>query len=457
MVRFCVGSVNFLNFPPPLDWTDAQSVPDAAAASDALPGRSNSRNNVRSDQVSTASAPQPSDAAAWARLVERLEAEREALVDDFLVRVAQLDPYNDQVVPSDDLRATAVETMDMLIRQIAGVPLTAQQRELPRRLGVRRARQGIARESLLEAVRLDFRVLWSGLVRANDGNSSDLIVLHAEEVLTIVEQYTGDVHVAFLDEQAALAHDSQIDVSRAFARLLNAGADAEDVAASVAERLGVPVDGVFEVAVIPAALLGAARDELELRERGRLVISSEFDDEVALVREQRQNSSWSLSLPSLTGGLVRDVAGLGSVPHGVRAARAIQRVSGSEKMLRTEDEVWPTLAHEVLCATMPELARISSGLDLVGVGERERLLETFADFARTGSVKQTALNLYCHRNTVVNRLNAFERETGLDPAQPADAARALIAFGPEVTRAWAVGAPQFGAESAGGVPAVPAS
>ena len=405
--------------------------------------------------MTTAPALPPSDAAAWARLVERLEAHREVLVDDFLERVAQLRAYGDHVVPSDDLRATALETMDMLIRQIAGVPLTVQQRELPRRLGVRRARQGIARESLLEAVRLDFRVLWAGLVRANDGNSGDIIVLHAEEVLTIVEQYIGDVHLAFLDEQAALAHDSQIEVSRAFARLLNAKENADDVAASVAGRLGMPVGGIFEVAAIPAALFAGARDELELRERGRLVISSESDDAVALVREQREDSSWPLSLPSIAGGLVRDVVGLGNVPQGVRAARAIaQHVTGSQNMLRTEEEVWPVLAHDVFCGTMPELARISDALDFVADGERARLLETFADFARTGSVKKTALNLYCHRNTVVNRLNAFERATGLDPTQPADAARALIAFGPEVTRAWTGGEPRSGTGPAHGASAV---
>ncbi|MDJ0348373.1 helix-turn-helix domain-containing protein [Cryobacterium sp. PH29-G1] len=390
--------------------------------------------------MTTAPESPPSDAAAWARLVERLESQRDLLVDDFLERVAQLGAYGDHIVPSDDLRATAIETLDMLIRKIAGVPLTAKQIELPRRLGVRRARQGIARESLLEAVRLDFRVLWSGLVRANDGKSGELIVLHAEELLTIVEQYIGDVQVAFLDEQAALAHDSQIEVSRAFARLLNAQGDVEDIAVSVAGRLGVAVNAVFEIAVIPAALFAGARDELELRERGRLLLSSEFDDAVVLVREQRQDSSWSQSLPAIRGGLVRGVVGLGSVPHGVRAARSIaQHSTGSQDTLRTEEDVWPVLAHDAVSGTMPELVRIATALDHILDGERARLLETFADFTRTGSLKQTALNLFCHRNTVVNRLNAFERATGLDPTRPADAARGLIAFGPEVARAWARG------------------
>lgn len=36
---------------------------------------------------------------------------------------------------------------------------------------------------------------------------------------------------------------------------------------------------------------------------------------------------------------------------------------------------------------------------------------------------------WCHRNTIVNRLSAFENYTGLDLQKPRDAALALIAVG----------------------------
>ncbi|WP_237449895.1 helix-turn-helix domain-containing protein [Nocardiopsis alba] len=59
---------------------------------------------------------------------------------------------------------------------------------------------------------------------------------------------------------------------------------------------------------------------------------------------------------------------------------------------------------------------------------RARLLETLAHYTATGSVKAAAASLYCHRNTVVNRLQTFREVTGLDLTVPSQAARALVLF-----------------------------
>ena len=63
---------------------------------------------------------------------------------------------------------------------------------------------------LLEAVRLDFRVLWSGMLRANGDRPADILVLHTENVLSAVERYISEVQAAYLDEQAALNRDSRV-------------------------------------------------------------------------------------------------------------------------------------------------------------------------------------------------------------------------------------------------------
>jgi DNA-binding PucR family transcriptional regulator len=49
-------------------------------------------------------------------------------------------------------------------------------------------------------------------------------------------------------------------------------------------------------------------------------------------------------------------------------------------------------------------------------------------YGRTGSVKLTSEELYCHRNTVVNRLNALQEVIGLDLTVPAQAALALVSI-----------------------------
>lgn len=49
-------------------------------------------------------------------------------------------------------------------------------------------------------------------------------------------------------------------------------------------------------------------------------------------------------------------------------------------------------------------------------------------YLHTGSLLGTAATIYCHRNTVLNRLHRIEELTGLDITKPADAALAMVAL-----------------------------
>jgi DNA-binding PucR family transcriptional regulator len=71
---------------------------------------------------------------------------------------------------------------------------------------------------------------------------------------------------------------------------------------------------------------------------------------------------------------------------------------------------------------------VLAGLDSAPRGERDRLVETVLAYARSGSVQQTATALFCHRNTVVNRLRRFADLTGRQMTTPADAAVVLVAL-----------------------------
>ena len=196
------------------------------------------------------------EANTWAKLLERLSADRATLVEDFLARLTSTHLYDGYDLAQEDLRRAATDTIEMLILQIGGVPLPAHLKNLPARLGVRRARQGVAREVLLEAVRLDFRVLWSGLLRANGDRPADILVLHTEDVLSAVERYISEVQAAYLDEQAALNRDSRVEISRAFSRLLAAGDDVATVANEVAAVLRFRADAEFEVISVTVSRRG---------------------------------------------------------------------------------------------------------------------------------------------------------------------------------------------------------
>ncbi|WP_444963195.1 helix-turn-helix domain-containing protein [Nocardiopsis sp. M1B1] len=371
--------------------------------------------------------PPADEPRSWAGMVELLAEDRENLVEDFLQRLAALGNYTDGMVPDSDLRQSATETFDMLTRRIAGVPLPDHLRDLSTRLGVRRARQGVAREHLLEAVRLDFRVLWAGLVRAGGPGSSQILVLHAEEILTTVEQYISDVQAAFLEERAALERDSRAAAAQAFSRLLNSGSRAAAVASEVAGTLGLPEHGTFDVAFVVPPPEREQRPAARVRERGG-GLAWEFDDGVALVRETAR-TPWP-DLPSgASGGLVARVRGLAAVPASVEAARVLSGYAPTGGGFVREEDVWSAIAHDQLRGLIPGFGRDRvERFERLDGDSRARLLETLTHYAATGSVKATAEALYCHRNTVVNRLQAFRETTGLDLTVPAEAAQALVLF-----------------------------
>ncbi|GAA0465182.1 helix-turn-helix domain-containing protein [Streptomyces olivaceiscleroticus] len=84
------------------------------------------------------------------------------------------------------------------------------------------------------------------------------------------------------------------------------------------------------------------------------------------------------------------------------------------------------------CGAQPAAAVLADSV-LAGLGplpahERARLLEAVTAYCDTGSATMAARELYCHRNTVLNRLTRFAELTGYHPTRPAEAATILFAL-----------------------------
>jgi DNA-binding PucR family transcriptional regulator len=69
-----------------------------------------------------------------------------------------------------------------------------------------------------------------------------------------------------------------------------------------------------------------------------------------------------------------------------------------------------------------------SALADCGRVERERLIEAVRAYLASGSIGASAAELFCHRNTVANRLRRFSELTGVDPMIPAEAARLVVGW-----------------------------
>lgn len=344
------------------------------------------------------------------------------LVDDFLARMKPLtDEYG--TVGSSDMRQTAHDSLSYLILTLADRPLPERLIDMPSRLGVRRARQGVERDRLLEAVRLDYRVLWSGLITVAGTTDSAVIVQHAEDVLSTVEEYIAEAQTAFLDELETLHSDSHMRETRAFAQLLSSAHPAE-LAPDVAHTLRFPHAETFEIALVPADWADAARAAAHgLAHTKHRFFVWNYDDAVLFVRPHTEGTH---PLTGISGVLIDDIDGLAEVPRAAHRAHRLLPHRAS-RALSAEADLWFALTASTMAPTLPGFARSAlQGLNDLRDDDRDRVVETFLQYSTTGSLKRCAEDSFIHRNTVVNRLNTFHRATGLDPTIPQDAARALI-------------------------------
>lgn len=363
------------------------------------------------------------DGQQWEDLIQRLWTQRDTLVTDFLSRFEGIS-YDDAQVPPADVYQTAVDTMDMFLYQMAGLDLPEDLRNLPRAVAIRRASQGVPLHSFLEAVRNDFRVLWKGLERVAHGDGVNVLVANMDRVMDVVEGYVSSIQQSFVEAEALLARDKQLYRQRLITRLFSgeprSAGDVEDIAAG----LGVKGSDTFELLAVTGDAVAEAQRAF-LNERR--VHSYERAGVLYVFRLQRRGATWQEEAPSFSAGYVPDIGGLAAVPGAASPALVLARSGASG--LQTVDEAWMRISAELLEQTLPGFCTtVRDSLGSCTDHERQRLLQVAESYARTGSIKETAEELYCHRNTVVNRLHSLQQVIGLDLAVPAQAARALIAL-----------------------------
>ncbi|WP_082413206.1 helix-turn-helix domain-containing protein [Arthrobacter sp. Edens01] len=358
----------------------------------------------------------------WEDLIRRLWTQRDSLVSDFLSRFEAVS-YDDAKVPAEDVYQTAVDTMDMFLYQMAGLELPPDLRNLPREVATRRASQGVPLHSFLEAVRNDFRVLWKGLERVAHGDGVNVLVSNMDRVMDVVEGYVSSIQQSFVEAEALLARDKQLYRQRLLSRLFSAEPKAQQDVEDIAAGLGVRAADTFELlAVIGDAVAEAQRTFLN----DRRLHSYERAGVLYIFRQQRAGS-WQQEPPGFAAGYIPDIAGLSAVPAAASSALVLARSGGPG--LQTVQEAWQRIAAELLEQTLPGFCSgVQEALRKCTDHERARLLQVAESYARTGSIKETSEELYCHRNTVVNRLHSLQQVIGLDLAVPGEASWALIAL-----------------------------
>lgn len=381
--------------------------------------------------------PPPSTEPEWTSLIERLWTERALLVADFLERFADIS-YGQALVPEEDVYRTAEDTMDLFLFQMAGMELPLDLQTLPRDVARRRASQGVPLDAFLEAIRNDFRVLWKGLERVAGESGIALLVANMTRVLDTVEGYVSSIQQAYAEEEARLTRNKQLYRQRILSRLFNSnisatsdvGIHSDATAAAefndMAAALGVQATDTFEVLGVAAGNIAQAQRQFESDSRAFLY---ENAGALYIFRKQRKGRSWREAGPDFPAGYVPDVRGLGGVPSAASAALVLANQGGSGVGLATVENTWMAIASALLEQTLPGFSlHVTEALNRCTPHERQRLLQVARIYGRTGSIKETSEELYCHRNTTVNRLHSLQQVIGLDLTIPEEAALALVAL-----------------------------
>lgn len=322
-----------------------------------------------------------------------------------------------------EVRRCCADNLASLLRILgSGQPVGGQLFDTARQTGRLRAEQQVPLDTVLSTYRLGGRVLWEALVelaKHDDGIDRDSLLDLASTVWAMIDSVSAEVAGAYhRAELELLRTDEQRRYALLDDLLANRGEDAA-VARAAASALDLPVDADY--VVVTAAATDDGRPSL--RTPGDMLAIRG----IRSIWQQRSETLTGLVVvpqPALTGltmlleriargpvGMSPRVRGLVEVASGYRQALLALRTvrPGTQQVAGLDDRL-----QEALLVESPELANrlVNSALGpLLALPRRESdmLIDTLRAWLDANcSASNTAERLYCHRNTVLNRLHRLE-------------------------------------------------
>ncbi|MFC7402322.1 PucR family transcriptional regulator [Citricoccus sp. GCM10030269] len=376
----------------------------------------------------------PATRSVLADVVAGCLADIDQIATDFLVEVQEIEGYPSSTVVAQDLEETAVASLELLLRLVGDLPMPDRLTGMSEALGHRRAQQGVPLESLLRAVRMDFRILWMAMLKKVPSASLPNFTEDAVRVWEAVEFHTVRVHAGYLDELATMAQEKESQRAFLLSRLLNSDGKDPQLVSQAARALGVRADSNFTVAVAAehaqrSFRAGVRRAGVEhfLHERDGALILILEDTLLPPGRGLEGGRPWLAALECFVSPTAPTLA---EVPLMLRIAlESVPAMTPGTSGQWAVGHAWGYVAANRLGEYGTVLANsVFGALNTISAHERDRLFETLHAYFRSGSVSDAASELYCHRNTVLNRLARFAQLTGYKPTNPQDAATVIAAL-----------------------------
>lgn len=334
-------------------------------------------------------------------------------------------------------------------------------------IGESRAEQGVPLDAVMHAFRMGGAMVWQELVddtARRHPEDTRLLVHVAADVWNFVDEHCGVVAEAYRQAERRLSWRRENQQRLMTAALLDGTARIADLP-DAAAMLGLVVQGRYAVLAVagarraphgtghpPLTLAGGAPAlwhsagdvELAVLPLGRGPVAAEAEPQSGGDTENAPATGPAAAsdgeLAALAAGLTAPqgtrigissvVDGLASVGDARRLAETALRAcpaSGGTVLL---DEHLPT----ALVVSSPGLGtalagRVLGPLDRLDPADRDVIIETLTAWLDSdGSAQRAGAKLYCHRNTVLNRLRRFEQMTGRCLTRPSDAVEVSLAL-----------------------------
>jgi PucR C-terminal helix-turn-helix domain/GGDEF-like domain len=308
-------------------------------------------------------------------------------------------------------------------------------------IGRDRAEQGVPLEVMLRTFRLGGRVVWEALLERSLAVPVDPRVLGtaATAMWTVVDGLSSALSTSY--RRAQLERTRRDDQRRhaLIEEVLAGRATDGGFGQRVADQLELPVGGGYLVVVADLGADGTAAlpsPQSTLAALGvRSVWHVRSDTLVGIVPMEGHESRFVLdrlrplargrvAAATVTGGLA-DVAlahrlavlTLGTMPRTAAGLVLVEDRLAESLLLRS-----PELARRIVGAWLGPVMQLPAR-------ERDVLLETLTGWLEADrSAGVAAEHLFCHRNTVLNRLRRFEHMTGRSTGSPRDVTELTLAL-----------------------------
>ena len=373
-----------------------------------------------------------------ARLAAELIDELGSLTEQLVAMLLQAD-QSYLAVDIEDLRRSVQENLASFVEDLAGQrpPSTSSSRDTARR----RAEQGVPLGSVLHAYRLGFHVIWAALAdRALRKGPEwlDGLVRGSATVWAWVDTSSEAVNAEYRDALIESARKDEQQRMLLLDALLEGRLGEWKMLGGSLPAIGLPEQGPY--LAVSAETPGAGRENLPgagqfLRRRG---VPSAWrlraDEQVGLVAVSQDRNPRAIR--ALLAEAATSRVGISAeYDDALDTSRALGTAAVARRCLppgstgvASIDDDWVA----ALVAGAPEISarvvhRLLGQVVALTPGERDILLTTLRTWLECGgNASATARQLYCHRNTVRNRLHRLEALSGQSLSDPRGVAALCI-------------------------------